>query len=59
MTILGLYIAQGDQLILIKGNEKKIASKLGGDRDKAISLIKENHLSLTKEEDLYKLVDLL
>ena len=54
-----LYIAQGDQLVLVKSNEKKIASKLGGDKDKAISIIREHHLNLTQEKDLYKFVDLL
>lgn len=54
-----LYIARGNQLILMKGKEKKIAAKLGADKDKAISLIKEHHLNLSQEEDLNMLVDLL
>lgn len=54
-----LYIAQGNQLVLVKGNEKKTVSKLGGDKDKAISIIKEHHLNLTQEKDLYRFVDLL
>ena len=54
-----LYIAQGNQLVLVKGNEKKTVSKLGEDKDEAISIIKEHHLKLTQEKDLYRFVDLL
>jgi len=54
-----LYIAEGNLLIPVKGKEKTIVSKLGADREKALAIIKQHKLKLSREEDLNKLVDLL
>lgn len=54
-----LYLAKGSHLILVKGSEKKITSRLGADEEKARLIIREHKLNLSKEEDLGKLADLL
>jgi hypothetical protein len=54
-----LYIAQHSKLILVKGSVKKIAGQLGADKEKALNLIREHKLRLSKETDLIEFVRLL
>ncbi len=56
---LYLTTTEGKFLVPVKGKEKHIASKLGADGDKALAIIKQYKLKLSREADLYKLVDLL
>lgn len=54
-----LYVTKDNQLIQIKGSEKKIASRMGDDEKKALTIIKQYKLNLSREADLYQFVDLL
>jgi hypothetical protein len=54
-----LYISQDNKLILAKGSSKKIAGQLGLDKEKALTVIKEHKLNLSKETDLITFVGLM
>lgn len=54
-----LYISQGNKLILAKGSSKKLAKRLGSDNEKALAIIKEHKLNLSKETDLITFVGLM
>ena len=54
-----LYISHGNKLILAKGSSKKVAKQLGSDNEKALTIIKEHKLKLSKETDLITFVSLM
>jgi len=54
-----LYISHDNKLILAKGSSKKIAGQLGSDKEKALTIIKEHKLNLSKEADLVTFVGLM
>jgi hypothetical protein len=54
-----LYISQGQKLVLAKGSGKKIAAQLGADKEKALAIINEHGLNLSREADLITFVSLM
>lgn len=53
------YLIFKGELIPVKGSNKKIASRLGVDEEKALTLLKERKLDLTNESDLVTFVTLM
>jgi hypothetical protein len=54
-----IYLMRENQLIAIKGSSKKIASQLGDDRYKALTIIKSQKLNLKDENDLARFIKLM
>jgi hypothetical protein len=53
------FIVDGKNLIQVKGSSKKVVAQLSVDKEKAMSLLKANHLKLSNETDLRRFLTLL
>lgn len=54
-----LYLSTGGKLIPVKGSVKKIAQQMGQDKEKAIAIVREHRLQLSRESDLLAFVALI
>jgi hypothetical protein len=54
-----LYLTRGKELVLVKGSEKKIVSQLGIAPERALTIIKDHGLKLSREKDLIAFIELL